>query len=84
MSALGATARMAIEPARTRIDEKVHIRVLGLEPNQTVVLRARMRDDWSSWATFRANASGAVDVSSQPAIRHLPTSPTSTIRMPVQ
>ena len=59
---------MAIDPARSRIDEKVHVRVLGLEPNQTVVLRARMLDDWSSWATFRADASGAVDVSSQPAL----------------
>ena len=68
MSALGTTARMAIEPAQTRGDEKVHVRVLGLEPNQTVVLRARMRDDWSSWATFRADATGAVDVSSQPAL----------------
>jgi dienelactone hydrolase len=27
-----------------------------------------MRDDWSSWATFRADATGAVDVSSQPAL----------------
>ena len=46
--------------------------MLGLEPNQTVVLRARMRDDverdWSSYATFRADATGAVDVSSQPAL----------------
>jgi hypothetical protein len=63
---------MAIEPARARIDERVSIRVLGLEPNYTVVLRARMRDDverdWSSYATFQADAAGAVDVSSQPAL----------------
>jgi hypothetical protein len=44
--ALRTAARMAIEPARARIDEPVSIRVLGLEPNQTVVLRARMRDEW--------------------------------------
>ena len=65
-------ARMAIEPARARIDEQVSIRVLGLEPNQTVVLRARMRDDlggmWRSHAAFRADATGAVNVSSQPAL----------------
>ncbi len=65
-------ARIAIEPAQARIDERVSIRVLGLEPVQTVALRARMRDDverdWSSHATFRADATGAVDVSSQPAL----------------
>ena len=65
-------ARMAIEPPNALIDERVSIRVLGLEPNQTVVLRARMRDDverdWSSYASFRADASGAIDVSSQPTL----------------
>jgi dienelactone hydrolase len=39
-----------------------------LEPNQTVVLRARMPDDWSSHATFQADVTGTVDVSSQPAL----------------
>ena len=63
---------MAIEPPNALIDERVSIRVLGLEPDQTVVLRARMRDDverdWSSYATLRADATGVVDVSSQPAL----------------
>ena len=61
-----------IEPARALIDEPVSIRVTGLRPDQTVVLRARMRDDverdWSSYASFRADASGAIDVSSQPTL----------------
>jgi hypothetical protein len=68
MSTLRTAARMAVEPARTRIDEKVHVRILGLEPSQTVVLRARMGDDWSSYATFQADTTGVVDVSSQPAL----------------
>jgi dipeptidyl aminopeptidase/acylaminoacyl peptidase len=67
MSALG-TARIAIEPARARIDEKVRVRVLGLQPKGTVVLRARMNGDWSSYASFEADPTGVVDVSSQPAL----------------
>jgi dienelactone hydrolase len=68
-----ATApRIEISPLKARIDERVSMQVLGLEPNQTVTLRARMRDDverdWSSYASFRADATGAVDVSSQPAL----------------
>ncbi len=64
--------RIEVAPPKALIDERVSIRVLGLEPNQTVVLRARMRDDverdWSSYASFRTDATGAVDVSSQPAL----------------
>src|SRR3990170_8120314 len=64
--------RIEIKPARALIDEPVSIRVTGLRPDQTVVLRARMRDDverdWSSYASFRADASGAIDVSSQPTL----------------
>ncbi|MBI5284865.1 MAG: acyl-CoA thioesterase/BAAT N-terminal domain-containing protein [Chloroflexi bacterium] len=66
------TPKLEVAPPNALIDERVSIRVLGLEPDQTVVLRARMRDDverdWSSSVTFRADATGAVDVSVQPAL----------------
>jgi dienelactone hydrolase len=64
----GSAVRISIEPARVRIDEKVRVRVVGLDPNETVVLRARTGDEWSSHATFQADAIGAVDVRSAPAL----------------
>ncbi|HEU5345583.1 MAG TPA: acyl-CoA thioester hydrolase/BAAT C-terminal domain-containing protein [Ktedonobacterales bacterium] len=57
---------IAIGPTPALSDEMVHVRLTGFMPGQRVTLRAGMRDDagqrWRSWATFRANETGAVDV----------------------
>ncbi|MAT97728.1 MAG: hypothetical protein CL608_11335 [Anaerolineaceae bacterium] len=57
------------EPAAALADESVVIQVLGLEPGQTVTLRASLRDDydrrWESEATFVADNAGVVDVATQ-------------------
>jgi hypothetical protein len=51
------------------VDEEVCIRVRGLRPNQSVILRATTEDEdgrpWRSHAQFRANESGSVDVATQ-------------------
>ena len=65
---ISTTPKIEVAPPNALIDERVSIRVLGLRPEQPAVVRARMRDDWSSYATFRADATGVVDVSSQPAL----------------
>jgi dienelactone hydrolase len=49
-------------------DEPVDTRIVGLEPNQRVTLRASMSLDggtWESQTAFRANEAGVVDVASQ-------------------
>ncbi|GJM42334.1 MAG: acyl-CoA thioesterase [Ardenticatenaceae bacterium] len=60
------------EPATALADEPVAIQVVGLEPGQTVTLRANMRDDynrkWESEATFVADSSGVVEVGTQSPI----------------
>jgi dienelactone hydrolase len=51
------------------VDERLSIRLSGLEPEQRVTLRASQTDDltrtWRSHATFLANSSGQVDVATQ-------------------
>jgi dienelactone hydrolase len=62
-------ARLEISPATAFIDDELSIRILGLKARETVTIRASTEDDekrvWSSHATFAANSSGSVDVSSQ-------------------
>ncbi|OQY48815.1 MAG: hypothetical protein B6242_01340 [Anaerolineaceae bacterium 4572_78] len=51
------------------IDEKIEIQLSGLEPYQTVVLRAEMTDEaytvWKSMATFKTDKHGKVDLGNQ-------------------
>jgi dienelactone hydrolase len=51
------------------VDEEVCIRVLGLLPQQQILIRAMTQDDlgrrWTSQAAFRADASGIVDLALQ-------------------
>lgn len=58
-----------IEPETALADEPVAIQVLGLKPEQTITLRASMRDGysrkWESEATFAVDSTGDVDVTMQ-------------------
>ena len=58
-----------ITPKRTRVDEALVIRLIGLLPEQLVTLRVTICDEtgrgWFSWAKFRADTRGGVDVSKQ-------------------
>lgn len=51
------------------MDEEVRIRALGMSPQQQILIRAETQDDlgrrWVSQATFRAAASGTVDLAAQ-------------------
>ena len=51
------------------MDEEVCIRASGLLPQQQILIRAKTQDDlgrrWTSQATFRADASGTVDLAAQ-------------------
>jgi dienelactone hydrolase len=62
----GARARVAVSPARTSVDEPVHIVVRSLAPRQLVSLSLRSVDSrgipWASSAAFRADRSGVVEV----------------------
>ncbi len=53
-------------------DEVVKIRVEGLDPAQTITLRASLKDDldqpWNSYATFVSDETGVVDVTTQAPI----------------
>lgn len=57
---------ITVTPNPAMNDQAVHIHLAGFAPWQHVTLRAEMRDDagqrWCSWAAFRADAAGAVDV----------------------
>jgi acetyl esterase/lipase len=57
------------EPTDALVDAPVHVRLLGFNPEQRVTLRARLIVEdgsaWTSEATFRPDASGAVDLSAQ-------------------
>jgi len=64
--------RIDIAPDNALVDQVIRIRLSGIMPNHAVTLRAQMQDNlggaWTSHASFRANATGAVDVSSQPPL----------------
>jgi dienelactone hydrolase len=61
--------QLEVSPADVLLDESVRVRVLGAAPGEAVTIRAAVRDaqgrDWSSSATFVADAAGAVDVAAQ-------------------
>ena len=57
---------LQVEPKVSLIDAPVRIRVRGVRPQALVTLRARATDrygkPWESWATFRSDSSGRVDL----------------------
>ena len=60
---------ISVEPRDGLIDERFEVRVTGLLPHAPLVIRASMNDAdgnvWQSWAGFRADDRGAVDLSAQ-------------------
>lgn len=64
--------QLTITPNPARIDQPVHIRLAGFAPDQRVTLQAQMQDEgkqtWRSEATFKADAAGVIDVSTQPPL----------------
>jgi hypothetical protein len=54
---------------RVLFDEEVAIRVSSLRPDQIVTIRARTKDalsnPWESYATFKTDLDGIIDLSSQ-------------------
>ena len=65
----GRSIRFGVSPNPALADEEVSIRVSGFRPGALVLLRVHMEDDsarhWESYAVFRADAGGAVDVATQ-------------------
>jgi dienelactone hydrolase len=63
------TSRITIVPDRALIDEPVNVRLFGFTPHQRVTIRAQLQDDagrlWGSYATFKVDKRGSVDVSVQ-------------------
>lgn len=60
---------LLVTPEITLIDAPVTLRLHGLPPGQNVSLRAWLDDTqgnrWASWARFRADAHGTIDVGTQ-------------------
>ncbi|HVT40735.1 MAG TPA: acyl-CoA thioesterase/bile acid-CoA:amino acid N-acyltransferase family protein [Gemmatimonadaceae bacterium] len=58
---------LRVEPRTALVDSSVRITVTGLEPGQAVILRASRTDSagrtWQSFAGYRADARGMVDLS---------------------
>jgi dienelactone hydrolase len=61
-----------VSPNPALVDEKLDIRIRGLEPGKTVVVRAFLEDKdgrkWESYAGFAADSGGVVDLSRQPPL----------------
>jgi pimeloyl-ACP methyl ester carboxylesterase len=66
------TPIITVTPAIALQDEPLHVQVVGLSPLERIALTTKMttRDGtlWSSRATFVADADGAVDAATSPAI----------------
>jgi len=58
-----------VTPNQALVDAKLNIRIRGLEPGKTVVVRAFLEDKdsrkWESYAGFAADSGGVVDLSRQ-------------------
>ncbi|MBV9085337.1 MAG: acyl-CoA thioesterase/BAAT N-terminal domain-containing protein [Acidobacteriaceae bacterium] len=67
--AVGHSQTLQITPSRVLIDQTVRICATGLQPNEHIVMEARLRDGrdatWQSQAEFVADAQGTVDLSTQ-------------------
>lgn len=66
--ATATTRPLSIDaPARSRVDERIEIRITGAAPGETVSFEATTVDadghTWRSAATFRADEAGVVDLS---------------------
>jgi len=61
-----------VTPNPALVDEKLNIRIRGLESGKTVVVRAFLEDKdsrkWESYAGFAADSGGVVDLSRQPPL----------------
>ena len=61
-----------VTPNPALVDEKLNVRIRGLEPGKTVVVRAFLEDKdgrkWESYAGFAADSGGVVDLSRQPPL----------------
>src|SRR5215471_920456 len=61
-----------VTPSPALVDEKLNIRIRGLESGKTVVVRAFLEDKesrkWESYAGFAADSGGVVDLSRQPPL----------------
>ncbi|XP_058528776.1 bile acid-CoA:amino acid N-acyltransferase [Ochotona princeps] len=64
--------QLTATPTSTLVDEPVHIRATGLAPFQLVSLHATLEDEkgmfFNSWAYYRANEVGEVDLDRAPAL----------------
>jgi dienelactone hydrolase len=64
---------LEVTPARVLSDETAAIRATGLQSGERITLRAELTDgaghQWASQAEFLADAQGAVDTSTQPALK---------------
>jgi hypothetical protein len=60
---------ITITPLTGRVDERVHIRVVGLAASQQITLQAEQYDDtgnhWQAHAEFQADEHGVVDLDAQ-------------------
>lgn len=63
-----AAPELMIDPLDAPIDQMVHIKVVGLEPDENVKLMAHLIDEsnqsWDSYAIFQADENGTIDLSS--------------------
>jgi dienelactone hydrolase len=66
------SATFEISPRPVFVDQEVHIQLDGLQPRQSVRIRALTDDDegrrWTSCAEFRADSSGRVDLVAQESL----------------
>lgn len=70
-AAAGRTARISVTPPAAPLDDRVVVRVSGLQAGQEVTVRTTTLDvegrPWRAEASFRADAKGVIDVSTQAA-----------------
>lgn len=68
---LHSSPNLVVTPTTSLVDQKVHIRLHGLEPNQMIRLVARVRENsiwFESSGLFRASDAGEVDLNRDPSL----------------
>jgi dienelactone hydrolase len=72
---------ITVMPTTGRIDERVHIRLTGLQPHQQVTLHSQQSDEsgkqWQAHAQFQADTTGIVDLDTQKPLTGTYDSPDS-------
>ncbi len=67
-----APARILVSPQRALVDSPVSVRGEGLPPEALLTLRSRVADEsgnaWESWAVFRSDAEGGLDLGVDPSL----------------